>query len=191
MNIVTIYNDPECALGTKAAPIEMTKEGLGIAKIIVEDLRKTLLPLIPAAGLAAPQMGIKRRVIIFSWDRTFDHLRAAINPSYEPLDQETVFGWEACFSSAPKEGPCRATHLPRFQKILATYYDLDGNKLQFVMEGFAAKVFQHECDHLDGMVNVHVETAEIKEFPSYEAFTDFMITVKQNDSVSYLEPFRY
>lgn len=188
MQIVTIYDDPTAALSTKASPIELNKQGFTEAKEIVAQLQDTLLPLMPAAGLAAPQIGIKKRVIIFSWDRSVEHLRAAINPSYTPMEEQSNISWEACFSSAPKEGPCQAALLSRCQKILATYYDFDGNKIQETMEGFAAKVFQHECDHLEGTVNVHKKPIETKEFASYEGFLDFMKTVKAKDSVSYIAP---
>jgi peptide deformylase len=191
MNIVTIYDDPTKALSTKASPIELNVQGLSEAKDIARNLRETLLPLMPAAGLAAPQIGIKKRVVIFSWDRSSDNLQAAINPSYEPLRDEAITGWEACFSSAPQTGPCQATHLPRYHEILAKYYDLDGKLVQVILRGFAAKVFQHECDHLEGMVNVRHDKAEVKDFPTYEEFVDFLSAVKAKDSVSYLPPEPY
>lgn len=188
VKIITINDDPTSALTTKAVPVVLDEQGLSEAAIIVKDLRETLLPMMPAAGLAAPQIGVKKRVVIFSWDRTVENLQAAINPTYVPQGDQTITSWEACLSSAPKEGPCQATHMDRYLKILATYYDESGKKVESIMEGFAAKVFQHECDHLDGMVNINQQRAEVKEFPTFDEFATFMKGVKTKDSESYTSP---
>lgn len=191
MEIVTIYHDPTSALTTNAAHITIDETGLSEAHSIAESLLATLKPRMPAAGLAAPQIGIKKRVIIFSWDRSIEHLQVSINPQYQPLTDDLVYGWEACFSSFSKDGPCKTTYLPRYKKIRAQYYDGEGIHQDLCMEGFAAKVLQHECDHLDGMVNVMHEHADTKEFAQYSEFITFLNSVKLADSTQYQKPIPY
>ena len=144
LDIVTL---PHPCLTTKAKAIPNTPEGLVKAKEIIKKLTDTLRPRMPAAGLAAPQIDISDCVFIFSWDRSEAHLEAAINPSFEPLDDEMSMGWEGCFSV-----PLALAEVPRHQNILATYTNLEGQPIKSILRGFAARVFQHEYDHLQGIL---------------------------------------
>ena len=188
MKIVTIDHDPTNCLTTKATAIPMTKDGLADATKIVKQMEKTLLPLMPAAGLAAPQIGISKQIFIYSWDRTTEHLEVAINPSFKPIGNETISSWEACFSAMLSKGKIKAAFLKRYKRIAVTYTDLEGKIYHKTLEDFAAKVFQHEYDHLQGIVNVTRQDAEVKTFNSKEEMTEFMINVKKKDSVSYIKP---
>ena len=188
MKIVTINDDPTHCLSTKTDEIPMTKEGLKDAKKVANELTKTLLPLMPAAGLAAPQIGISKQVFIFSWNRSPDTLETAINPSFEPIDNEMISSWESCFSTVPTHGKVEAAFLKRYKKIKATYTDLDGKVHHQILEDFAAKVFQHEYDHLQGLVNVRKKGAEVKVFKSKAELFEFMTEVKKKDAVHYVKP---
>ena len=139
----------------------------------------------PAAGLAAPQIGISKRVMIFSWDRSRDHLQAAINPSFIPIDDQMNFGWEGCFSV-----PLILAHVPRYQNIKATYMTVDGQIVTFILSGFAARVFQHECDHMDGIENIHKADAQIRKFNNHQELIAFLSEVKKGDQAHYIQPRR-
>ena len=188
MKIVTIDNDEANCLSSKAAAVPITKEGLADAAKIVKQMKKTLLPLMPAAGLAAPQIGASKQIFIFSWDRTLEHLGVAINPSFKPIGDEMIESWEACFSTVLTNKKSEAALLKRYKKISATYTDLEGKVHHEILEDFAAKVFQHEYDHLQGIVNVKRKGAKVKLFDSKVQMIEFMTNVKKKDSVSYTAP---
>jgi len=106
-----------------------------------------------AAGMAANQWGIKRRIFIFTPDGSdkVDKLEVMINPSYSPYlrpnesTPKMAAAFEGCFSV-----PLTTGLVNRYEAILATYYNLEGEKIERVMEGWEARVFQHETDHLNG-----------------------------------------
>ena len=106
------------------------------------------------AGLAAPQIGVDARVVIFGVD---DNPRypgvesvprtVLINPEIDLLDDEMEDGWEGCLSVPGMRGL-----VPRFRRIRYRGRDLDGEPVERTAEGFHARVVQHECDHLDGIL---------------------------------------
>ena len=120
---------------------------------IIRDMYDTMASL-DGAGLAAPQIGISRRIVIF-WVE--DNPRypdiepvpdtVLINPQIEFLDDRTEEGWEGCLSVPGMRG-----RVPRATKIKYSGFDAMGNKLQRIAEGFHARVVQHEVDHLDGIL---------------------------------------
>jgi peptide deformylase len=106
-----------------------------------------------AAGMAANQWGIKRRVFIFTPEGSDPgkQVEVMINPSYVPFVQSAentptlVGAFEGCFSV-----PLTTGIVNRYEAIMATYYNLSGEKIERLLEGWEARVFQHETDHLDG-----------------------------------------
>lgn len=106
-----------------------------------------------AAGMAANQWGVHKRIFIFTPEgsEAGKKLEVMINPSYVPYlrPRETspklVAAYEGCFSV-----PLTAGIVNRYEAIVATYYQPNGEKIERVMEGWEARVFQHETDHLDG-----------------------------------------
>lgn len=108
------------------------------------------------AGLAAPQVHVPRRVVIFhvpavrsgeTEESAPTPLTVLINPEIEPLAEETKLGWEGCLSVPGLMGA-----VPRFTKIRYSGLAPDGSRIERVAEDFHARVVQHECDHLDGML---------------------------------------
>ncbi|MDH3228912.1 MAG: peptide deformylase [Alphaproteobacteria bacterium] len=108
------------------------------------------------AGLAAPQVHVPLRVVMFHMpeNRADDAGEAApqpltvlINPEIEPLTADTELGWEGCLSVPGLVGA-----VPRFTKIRYGGLAPDGSRIEREAEGFHARVVQHECDHLDGML---------------------------------------
>ncbi len=109
-------------------------------------------------GLAAPQVYVPLRLVIFrippsdqgyeeELDRETLPVRALINPVIEPLSEETTLGWEGCLSVPGLRGKVK-----RYSKIRYSGLSLDGSAAEDVAEGLHARVVQHECDHLDGML---------------------------------------
>lgn len=108
-------------------------------------------------GLAAPQIGIAKAIIIFGleeseelkkWRPDFTQAmdkQIWINPSYEPAGDELSEDYEACFSVAKLTGP-----VLRYKKIKYKAYNIYGKLLKGTAEGFLARLIQHEIDHIDG-----------------------------------------
>jgi peptide deformylase len=120
---------------------------------LIEDMRDTMAHL-DGAGLAAPQIGVPLRVVIFGVDRNprYPHAEAVpetilINPHLTPLADDLEEGWEGCLSVPGLRGM-----VPRFLRLRYEGFDQFGTKVSREVEGFHARVVQHECDHLDGLL---------------------------------------
>ena len=106
------------------------------------------------AGLAAPQIGVNLRVVIFGFTHNPRYPDAPeipqtvlINPQILPLSENIDEGWEGCLSL-----PGMRALVPRYTSIRYSGYDQHGNRFSRNVEGFHARVVQHECDHLDGIL---------------------------------------
>lgn len=133
-----------------AEPIkDITSEILSIAGEMLATLKTS-----EGVGLAAPQVFISKRLVIVASKPTQRYPYAPlmpatvmINPSFVPLSDEKQKDWEGCLSI-----PSIRALVPRYQSIQVTYTDLEGQLIEKKLEGFVARVFQHEYDHLDGLV---------------------------------------
>jgi peptide deformylase len=106
------------------------------------------------AGLAAPQIGVGLRVVVFGFEHNARYPEAPavpetilINPVIEPLGNEIQDGWEGCLSVPGLRGL-----VPRFERVRYRGFDERGIPLEREVDGFHARVVQHECDHLDGIL---------------------------------------
>ena len=106
------------------------------------------------AGLAAPQIGVLQRVVIFGYATNPRYPGAPavpetvlINPLIEVLDETLEAGWEGCLSVPGLRGV-----VERYSAIRYRGFDQFGNPIDREVEGFHARVVQHECDHLDGVL---------------------------------------
>lgn len=158
------------------------------AREIGNRLMQALQPYFPAAGLAAPQIGVSKAIFIYSYDRDPKNLELVINPSFIPLGEEKVEGWEGCLSSILNDGTVKIAKLWRYENIKVSYWNAQGVLVEKNLNGFAAKVFQHEYDHLQGIVNVNKPQAIVKSFGSKEEWMAFMHEVKKEDAKSYQAP---
>lgn len=120
---------------------------------LIEDMIDTMHAL-DGAGLAAPQIGIDLRVVIFGFSSSERYPEAEpvpftilVNPLIEPLDDVQTLGWEGCLSLPGLRG-----EVPRHERIRYTGRDPEGGVIDRTVEGFHARVVQHECDHLDGVL---------------------------------------
>lgn len=186
VKIVTVDSPLGHVLNIKTE--EIHEKEFPMAKEIIRKLFLGLKPHLPAAGLAAPQIGISKSVFIFSFDRDPKNLEGVINPSFIPVGEELVEGWEGCFSVILGDGTWKLAKVPRFQKIRVQYLNVHGEKIEKILEGFAAKVFQHEYDHLQGIENIDRKDAIVKDFSSKEEMLEFMQQVKREDSLHYKRP---
>ncbi|HXI35539.1 MAG TPA: peptide deformylase [Burkholderiales bacterium] len=120
---------------------------------LLADMRDTMAYL-NGAGLAAPQIGVLQRVVIFgvkSNPRYPDVEEVPdtvlINPKITPVSQELEEGWEGCLSVPGMRG-----WVPRYSRLVYAGFDEKGTPFKREVEGFHARVVQHECDHLDGIL---------------------------------------
>jgi len=183
--IVTIDGPIHEVLRTKTDPIK--EDELPLARDIANLLLASLKPHMPAAGLAAPQVGISKSVFIFSYDRDPKNLEVVINPIFTPIGTSQVTGWEGCFSVILCKSGWKLAFVPRYETIRVSYLNLDGEKVEKVLEGFAAKVFQHEFDHLQGIECIDRPDAVIKSFDSREELLAYLQEVKSQDSTRYIK----
>jgi peptide deformylase len=106
------------------------------------------------AGLAAPQIGVGLRIVVFGFESNARYPEAAavpetilINPVIEPLGDAMQDGWEGCLSVPGLRGL-----VPRFERVRYRGFDEQGVPIDREVDGFHARVVQHECDHLDGIL---------------------------------------
>jgi len=122
-------------------------------RALVADMNDTMRSL-DGAGLAAPQIGVSLRVVIFEVSASPRYpgveevpYTVLINPVLEPLGDEMEDGWEGCLSVPGMRGL-----VPRFRRLRYRGRDLEGSPIDRTVEGFHARVVQHEVDHLDGIL---------------------------------------
>ena len=121
---------------------------------LIQDMFDTMAAE-DGAGIAAPQIGVLKRVVIFGVDKENPRypgrgtvpVTVLINPKITPLGNEKENGWEGCLSVPDMRGL-----VPRFRKVRYRGYDQLGNLIDREVESFHARVVQHECDHLDGIL---------------------------------------
>jgi len=135
----------------RAQPVEAF--GTPALAALIEDMRDTMRHL-TGAGLAAPQIGVDLRVVIFGGGPSPRYPDASvvpdtvlINPVLTPLVDEEEGGWEGCLSVPGLRG-----WVPRWTQLHYTGFDASGVLIERVATGFHARVVQHECDHLDGVL---------------------------------------
>ena len=130
-------------------------ERLGTPELsaLLADMRDTMRAH-DGAGLAAPQIGVPLRVVIFGMETNPRYPDAPavpytelVNPVLTPLADDEEEGWEGCLSVPGLRGA-----VPRFTRLRYEGFDPDGRPVARDVDGFHARVVQHECDHLDGIL---------------------------------------
>ena len=119
---------------------------------LIADMRETMVA-VNGAGLAAPQIGINLQLVIFGGtevnprypDRPLIPITVLLNPVITPIDDAEEFDWEGCLSVPGLRG-----EVPRWARIRYTGFDEFGQTIDRTVDGFHARVVQHECDHLIG-----------------------------------------
>ena len=143
--------------------------------VLLADMRDTMKEQ-DGVGLAAPQIGVNLRVVIFGMQRSTRYPDAEpvpetvlINPVITPLDNDTEEDWEGCLSVPGMRGM-----VPRFKSIRYQGCDEYGALIDRTVSGFHARVVQHECDHLDGILY----PMRIRDFRKF-GFSDVLFPARE------------
>lgn len=138
--------------------------------LLVADMFETM-EAAGGVGLAAPQIGVGLRVVIFGFDASERYpeapavpLTVLVNPVLEPMGDELEEGWEGCLSVPGLRGV-----VPRYKRLRYSGFDQFGERIEREVEGFHARVVQHECDHLDG----RLYPMRVKDFTRF-GFADIL-----------------
>lgn len=151
MPIRSVLRMGDPVLLQKAAPVEHfdTPE----LHALVRDLEDTMRYM-EGAGIAAPQIGVSQRVVIFGVSKNPRYPDAEevpytvlINPVLAPIGEQMEDGWEGCLSVPGMRGV-----VPRYARLHYTGFDQYGKRIDRMVSGFHARVVQHETDHLDGIL---------------------------------------
>ncbi len=123
---------------------------------LIEDMQDTMVHM-DGAGIAAPQIAVSLQVVIFGQKDDNQNKRypdadiipytVLVNPQLTVLDNEIEDDWEGCLSVPGLRGI-----VPRYVAIQYSGFDQFGNAINRTVDGFHARVVQHECDHLDGIL---------------------------------------
>jgi peptide deformylase len=154
----------------------VSPEAIGSPEIqqLIDDMLETMTEY-DGAGLAAPQVHVSRRVVIYGVEQNPRYpdaeavpLTVLINPRITALTDEIEEDWEGCLSLPGLRGL-----VPRVTRVRVEAYDRTGRTLRFDAGGFHARVVQHECDHLDATVYVDrmrsmASLAFLDEFQRYQ-----------------------
>ena len=142
---------------------------------LVKDMTDTMRHL-DGAGLAAPQIGVDLQVVIFEVERNPRYpdvervpFTVLVNPVLTPLDDAMEEGWEGCLSLPGLRGL-----VPRHARLRYQGFDAEGAMIDRTVEGFHARVVQHETDHLRGILY----PMRIRDFRNF-GFTEALFPAKQ------------
>ena len=142
---------------------------------LIADMQDTMQSM-DGAGIAAPQIGVSLQVVIFGQkevdgrsnprypDAEEVPYTVLINPVLTPVGSEMEDGWEGCLSVPGMRGI-----VPRFERLHYSGFDAYGNTIDRLVSGFHARVVQHECDHLIGVL-YPMRIKNLKDF----GFTDVL-----------------
>jgi peptide deformylase len=135
----------------KARAGEVQDFAAPVLPVLVQDMIETMA-VAHGVGLAAPQVGAPQRIVVFYVPGARNNgvdvpLTVMINPIIEPLAPDQLDGWEACLSVPGLTG-----RVPRWTSIRYSFQDMQGVRHERRADGFHARVVQHECDHLDGVL---------------------------------------
>lgn len=157
----------------KAKPIE--KFDTPELHALIQDMQDTMKHM-NGAGIAAPQIGVSQRVVIFGQkesdstinprypDADMVPFTVLINPVLTPMGTAMEDGWEGCLSVPGMRGI-----VPRYQRLHYVGFDQYGNTIDRLVSGFHARVVQHECDHLDGIL-YPMRISNLKDFGFSDVF---------------------
>ena len=168
MAIKTVLRMGDPILLQQAQPVEQfnTPE----LHALIQDMQDTMAHMI-GAGIAAPQIGVSQQVVIFGVgsnprypDAEQVPYTVLINPVLTPIQDEMEDDWEGCLSVPGMRGI-----VPRHTRLHYAGFDQFGNPIDRLVSGFHARVVQHECDHLIGVL-YPLRIKNLKDF----GFTDIL-----------------
>ena len=143
-----VYEYPHPILRQKAQKVEKVDDE---TRKLLDDMLETMYEAV-GVGLAAPQVGVSKRMLVIDYERDEEHPGNPIymiNPEIIWKSEEKVCGEEGCLSV-----PGQRAEVERFAKIKVRYVDYHGKQQEVLAEDFFAIVIQHEMDHLDGILYI-------------------------------------
>jgi peptide deformylase len=148
MAIREIVKTPDPVLRRKAHKITTVDKNL---QVLIDDMIETMREA-PGVGLAAPQIGISERLVVIEYGDDEDEnvpkkLYVLINPEIVEASEEKVEGIEACLSVPQMVG-----EVERHEKLVVKALNRHGKPVKVKVDGWMARIFQHEIDHLDGVL---------------------------------------
>ncbi len=169
MSVRPILSIGHPVLRQVAEPVPIDEIASDEVQTLIDDLIDTMRDA-SGAGLAANQIGVPRRIVVMEVTHNPRYpykppipLTVAINPVIEPLDDETIVINEGCLS-VPLRGD-----VPRHVNVRVRYVDRNGHAHDEVVRGLTAGTWQHECDHLDGVLIVD-RVADSTTLATWEQF---------------------
>ncbi|HWX03796.1 peptide deformylase [Collimonas sp.] len=168
MTVREILKMGDARLLRQAEPV--TAFGTPELESLIADMFETM-HAVNGAGLAAPQIGVNLQLVIFGFKNNVRYPDAPavpetvlINPLLRPLSEELEDGWEGCLSVPGMRGV-----VPRWTQLHYEGFDQSGARISRDVDGFHARVVQHECDHLNGILY----PMRIKDFTQF-GFTEVL-----------------
>jgi peptide deformylase len=168
MSVREILKMGDVRLLKQAEPV--TRFGTPDLIALIEDMFETMHAA-DGAGLAAPQIGVNLQIVIFGFGQNARYPDAPpipetvlINPALKPLSPDSEEGWEGCLSLPGLRGI-----VPRWTRLHYDGVDQSGKAISRDVDGFHARVVQHECDHLAGILY----PMRIRDFSRF-GFTDVL-----------------
>jgi peptide deformylase len=177
MSVREILRMGDSRLLRQAKPLPTAAFDSDTLHLLVLDMLDTMHAA-EGAGLAAPQIGVDLQLVIFGGDtanprypdRPLVPYTVLLNPQITPLDTLQEQDWEGCLSV-----PGLRAMVPRWKKIRYTGFDPYGDPIDRVAEDFHARVVQHECDHLNGVLY----PMRVTDFTRF-GFSDVLASGSQN-----------
>lgn len=147
--VTTLWQDSSI-LRTPSADLSSAELRSALLKTLEAKMLRTVTdPSQDGVGIAAPQVGINRRVVwVQRLDKDGEPFECYENIRIDSLFGETVLLEEGCLSVPPLRG-----RVPRYNGVKISYLS-NGQKVTETVEGYTARIFQHECDHLDGILYI-------------------------------------
>jgi peptide deformylase len=138
--LLPIYTSERAVLRQKARPVQRIDRE---TRRLLDDMLETMRHA-PGVGLAGPQVGVSARLIVVEYE---EHTFQLVNPELTWFSHETEVADEGCLSIPGYAGPVR-----RHLKVKVRAKDARGKPLSLTADGWLARIFQHEVDHLDGIL---------------------------------------
>lgn len=177
------YNNSILRINTAAVKFPLSTEDIQIIQnmkysIQPAQLKQSNAAFASVAGMAANQWGLNKKIFLFCpVGDSVNNLEVIINPSYEPIDDRQACAWEGCFSV-----PLTAGYVRRYVHIKITYQNEDGKFIFKELHNWPARVWQHENDHLNGILYDDVKAGKCvdkKQFSSKEELWKFYKAKKE------------
>src|SRR5437764_1592143 len=154
MSVLKVARLGHPVLRMKASDVERADIKAGKFRALIDDMIETMHEY-EGVGLAGPQVHLPLRIFVFEVQekvakrRGIAKLSAGVffNAVYEPIGPETITDWEGCLSV-----PFLGGEVPRYNRLRLKAVDHEGEPVELEVEGFTARIFQHEVDHTDGNV---------------------------------------